>query len=160
MSSFDFSEPETLETTSAMSPVSQLSVFLHNQVGALLSLVRLLEDNHLGVLGLSLQDSADLTLVRMLVSDPESALLILRAEGISCASKPVVVVELREGTEDLSRALAALLSAEINIHHTYPLLVRPKDRPLIALYLDDCETGMEALSRCGFKVLTQDDLSR
>ena len=160
MPPFDYNEPDSVETTSGMSPVLQLSVFLHNQVGALLGLVKTLEDNHLEVLGLSLQDSADLTLVRMVVSDPESALILLLSHGISCASKPVVVVELNEGVEDLSRTLAALLSAEINIHHTYPLLVRPSDRPLLALYLDDCQTGMESLSRCGFKVLSQSDLSR
>jgi hypothetical protein len=74
--------------------------------------------------------------------------------------KDVVVVELGEGTHDLARALSALLGAEINIHHSYPLLVRPRDRALFALYLDDCETGREALSRSGFQVLSQDELSR
>jgi hypothetical protein len=147
-------------TTSAMSPVRQLSVFLHNRVGALLDLVRLMTEHKIEVLGLSLQDSADLTLVRMIVSDPETAQYQLQEKGISCVMKNVVVVELREGTQDLARALAALLGAEINIHHTYPLLVRPHDRALLALYLDDCETGVESLSRSGFKVLTQDDLSR
>lgn len=152
--------PSPPEITGALSPVRQFSVFLHNRVGALLDLVRMMNDHSIEVLGISLQDSADLTLVRMIVSDPEEAHLQLTAAGISCAMKDVVVVELREGTHDLARALSALLCAEINIHHSYPLLVRPHDRALFALYLDDCETGGEALSRSGFKVLSQDELSR
>ena len=146
--------------TRALSPVRQLSIFLHNRVGALLDLVRLMNEHSIEVLGLSLQDSADLTLVRMIVSDPENAQSHLLEQGISCAIKNVVVVELREATHDLARALAALLAAEINIHHSYPLLVRPNDRALFALYLDDCETGTEALGRGGFKLITQGDLSR
>ena len=147
-------------TTSAMSPVRQLSIFLHNRVGSLLDLVRLMNEHKIEVLGLSLQDSADLTLVRMIVNDPENAQHQLHEKGVSCAIKNVVVVELTEGSHDLARALTALLGAEINIHHCYPLLVRPHDRALLSLHLDDCETGGEALSRSGFKVLTQGDLSR
>ena len=154
------SPPTQPQTAHAQSPVRQLSVFLHNRVGALLDLVRLMNEHMIEVLGISLQDSADLTLVRMIVTDPETAHCQLHEKGISCVMKNVVVVELREGTHDLARALAALLQAEINVHHSYPLLVRPHDRALLALYLDDCETGGESLSRSGFKVLTQDDLSR
>jgi hypothetical protein len=160
MSSSAQTPPVHPPTTNATSPVRQLSVFLHNQVGALLGLVRIMNEHSIEVLGLSLQDSADLTLVRMVVSDPDRAFGVLTEQGISCAIKNIVVVELLEGSHDLARALAALLSAEINIHHTYPLLVRADQRALLALYLDDSETGSEALSRGGFKVVTQGDLSR
>ena len=160
MSSSSFGPPNPPEITGALSPVRQLSVFLHNRVGALLGLVRLMNEHSIEVLGLSLQDSADLTLVRMIVSDPDKAQLELTHQGSSCAIKDVVVVELREASHDLAKALAALLGAEINVHHSYPLLVRPHDRALFALYLDDCEVGGESLSRSGFKVLSQDELSR
>ena len=65
MSSSSFGPPNPPEITGALSPVRQLSVFLHNRVGALLGLVRLMNEHSIEVLGLSLQDSADLTLVRM-----------------------------------------------------------------------------------------------
>jgi hypothetical protein len=146
--------------TSASSPVTQLSVFLHNQVGSLLSLVRLLNDHKIEVLGLSVQDSVELTLVRLIVSAPEDAQCVFAEKGLACASKTIVVVELREGVHDLGHALAALLAAEINIHHSYPLLVRPAGKPLLALYVDDSDVGAEALNKAGFRVLSQGDLSR
>lgn len=144
----------------AEEPVHQLSVFLHNRVGALLSLVRLLKENDIEVLGLSVQDSVELTLVRLVVTDPGAAATVFEAEGHSCASKPIVVVELTQGAHDLGHALSALLTAEINIHHAYPLMVRPQARPLLALYVDDYEVGGECLAKCGFKVLCQAELSR
>ena len=57
--------PLTGETTQAKGPVRQLSVFLHNRVGALLSLVKKLNEHAIEVLGLSVQDSVELTLVRL-----------------------------------------------------------------------------------------------
>lgn len=146
--------------TNARSPVRQLSVFLHNQVGTLLSLVKLLNDNDIEVLGLSLQDSVDLTLVRLVTTDPDAAKDLFVEQGHSCAMKRVVVVELDEGAGQLCHVLAALLAAELNIHHSYPLLVRRRDMPLLALCVEDGEVGEEALRAAGFTVLCQDDLSR
>lgn len=159
--SFDPHTTSNVPTTvHAASPVRQVSAFLHNQVGALLALVKAMNEHSVEVLGVSLQDSADLTLVRMIVTDPDKAHALLVQQGISCAIKPVVVVELQQASHDLARALTALLAAEINIHHSYPLLVRADGNALLALYLDDSETGSEALSKAGFKVLSQGDLSR
>ena len=152
--------PFAADTTHAKSPVRQLSVFLHNRVGALLTLVKLLNEHQIEVLGLSVQDSVDLTLVRVIVTDPTHAEEVFIAAGHSCASKPIVVVELKQGVHDLSHALSGLLAAEINIHHSYPLMVRPNSRPLLALHVDDPEVGSESLSKCGFKVLSQDELTR
>lgn len=152
--------PLATETTRAKEPVRQLSVFLHNRVGALLSLVKLLNEHDIEVLGLSVQDSVELTLVRLVVTDPDAAKAVFEADGHSCASKPIVVVELKEGVHDLAHALSGLLAAEINIHHAYPLMVRPNGKPLLALYVDDYEIGGESLSKIGFKVLTQGELSR
>lgn len=160
MSSPSSSILNSLEITSANSPVRQLSVFLQNRVGAFLSLVKLLHDHDIVVLGYSLQDSVDLTLVRLIVTDPDSAKDLFEAQGYSCAIKNVVVVALAEGSPDLCMALASLLSAEINIHHSYPLMVRHQDKSLVALCLDDYETGEEALRKTGHQVLTQNDLSR
>ena len=152
--------PMTSSTTQATSPVKQLSVFLHNQVGALLGLVKLLHDHKVEVLGFSVQDSVEMTLVRLVVTDPDSAQQTLLQHGHSCATKTIVVVELKEGANDLGHALSALLAAEINIHHSYPLMSRPNGLALLALYLDDPEVGGESLSKCGYKVLSQGDLSR
>ena len=160
MSSAVDQPPVKPEITHARSPVRQISVFLYNRVGALLSIVKLLNEHDIEVLGLSVQDSVELTLVRLVVTDPDRAKTIFEADGHPCASKPIVVVELKEGVHDLGHALSGLLAAEINIHHSYPLMIRPNGKPLLALYTDDYEVGGESLTKCGFKVLSQEELSR
>lgn len=152
------SQEET--ATPAGTPVRQLSVFLQNRVGALMALVKLLAEHRIEVLGLSLQDTTELALVRLVPSDPETAQMLFIEKGIPHAVFPVTVVELRETDRSLVQALAALLSAEINISFSYPLLVRPSQHPVLVLHLDSPDVGSEVLSSAGFKVLMQEDLSR
>jgi hypothetical protein len=144
----------------AGTPVRQLSVFLHNRVGALMSLVKLLSEHHIEVLGLSLQDTTELALVRLVVSDPETTEMLFIEKGIPHVVFRVTVVELRETEHSLIKALSSLLSAEINIDFSYALFVRPAQNPVFVLHLDSPDVGAEVLSSAGFKVLTQEDLSR
>ena len=144
----------------AKTPVRQLSVFLDNRVGALMALVKLLNEHHIEVLGYSLQEAAEITILRMIVTDPDSAATLFMERGIAHTDSPMVVVELREGAHGLGQCLSALLTAEINIRSSYPLLTRPDQGALLALHVDDAEVGAEALNASGFRVLAQGELSR
>jgi hypothetical protein len=147
-------------STAEGSPVRQLTVFLQNRVGALMALVKLLGDHQIAVLGLSLQDSTELAIVRLIVSAPEDAQMVFIEKGIPHTILPVTVIELKETETSLPQALSALLGAEINISFSYPLLIRPGQNPVLVLHLDAAEFGAEVLGKAGFKVLKQEDLSR
>ena len=148
------------ESTTSSFPVQQFSIMLENRVGALASLVRLLNDNLIDVLGLSVQDSYDVTVVRMVVSDSETAETLFIEKGISFGACDLVVVEMRNGPSELGRCLRELLDAETNIHFCYPLMTQANNTSTIALRLDDTEFGISALQNCGFKILFQNDLAR
>lgn len=140
--------------------IRQLSVFLHNRVGTLNALVRLLHENTIEVLGLSVQESTELTIVRLILTDPELAETVFMERGIPHASSDVVVVELASADDSLRKCLATLLAAEINVRLSYPLLIQTGLHPRLVLHLDDADLGMDALERAGFRVLRQEDLSR
>jgi hypothetical protein len=141
-------------------PVKQLSVFLHNRVGALMSLVRLLKDHKIDVLGLSVQEATEMTLVRLVLSSPEDAETLFMERGIPHVIITLVVVELREGSHDFAHVLSTLLAAEVNIHVSYGILTRPGIYPLLAMHVDDPDIATDVLHHSGFKVITQGDLSR
>ena len=151
--------PAEAPTTNG-TPVRQLSVFLHNRVGALMALVKLLHENSIEVLGLSVQESTELTLARLVVSDPETAETLFMEKGIPYAACVLTVVQLHPMEGTLVHCLATLLAAEINIHFSYPLLVRLEVYPLLALYLDEPEMASDVLSKAGFRIILQEDLSR
>ena len=148
-------------STKKGSPVVQFTVMLENRVGALNSVVKLLNESHAEVLGVSLTDSADLTLARMVVSDPDLVMQRFLERGIPHSMKDVLIIELSGGATKLNECLAILLQAETNVHGCYPLLVRSeRDQPLMAFHLEDPEFAVGLLEQQGFQMLCQEDLSR
>ena len=146
--------------TTSGTAVRQIAVFLQNQVGAFLSIVRLLNDNQVVVLGLSIQESTDTTIVRLLASDPDTVLALFMERGIPFSTTDILVVELRHGAEGLADCLQALQDAETNINFAYPVLSQPNDLSALALSVEDAEFGVKVLHEAGFKLLYQEDLSR
>ncbi len=141
------------------SGVNQFSIFLPNKVGALLHVVKLLNERHVDVLAINVQDSADTAIVRVVVSDPESVQMTFQDHKIAYSVCELCVVELKEATE-LGKLLAALLQAEVNIFGSYALLMRPRGRSALALHVEDNECACAVLSSEGFSILSQADISR
>jgi hypothetical protein len=153
--------PETPTTEKLRSPlVRQFSVFLENKVGALLELTRTLKDANIHVCGISVVDTADSAVVRIVVDDPEKCREVLHEAGMPAGESNLVVVELPRGPEKLDLVLRTLVAAEVNILYTYSLMVRPNEKALLALSSDDPEYAREVLDKAGYKVMSQKDISR
>jgi len=140
--------------------VTQFSIFLSNRVGALLDVVRILNESHVHVLAVNVQDAADTAIVRIVVSDPESVQTIFLEHAVPFSVCDLVVVELKEGATELGRLLAALLAAECNIFGSYALLTRPRGRTALALHVEDNECAVSVLASHQFTILGQSDISR
>ncbi len=140
--------------------VLQFSVFLENKCGRLLVLTRLFEKTQIHVLGLSVVDTTDSAVVRLIMDDPDKTAELFRTHNISFGVTEVLVAELPHGPEALVSILIALLQAEINIYYVYSLLVRSRERPVLVLHVEDNELAHEVLGRQGFATLGQVDLSR
>lgn len=151
--------PPTTEKLAGES-VRQFTVFLQNKVGALLEVVKLLDQHNVVVLALSIQDSSESALARMVVSDPERVADLFQEARVPFGECEVMVIELPGGASDLAKMLTLLLAAEVNIFFSYPLLTRPRGRPAIVLHVDDTDCATVVLSRQGFAVLSQGDISR
>jgi hypothetical protein len=150
------------ETTSKMEGplVKQFSVFLPNKVGAMLDIVKMLNTNNTHVVAMSVSESTDSAIARIVVSDPERVEKLFRQNTVAFGVCEVVVVEMREVATQLVKLLAALFMAEVNVHFTYPLLTRPRGFAALALHVDDTECASSVLMGEGFKILSQSDISR
>ncbi len=150
------------ETTSKIDGplVRQFSVFLANKVGAMLEVVKLLNAHHVDVLALSISESTDSAIARIIVSDPDSVQNLFGEHNVAFGVCEMVVVEMTEVSGQLAKLLASLLMAEVNVHFTYPLLTRPHGFAAIALHVDDTDCASSVLRGEGFKILSQADISR
>lgn len=136
----------------------QFTVFLENKVGQLLELVRRFEGSRVRIVALSISDSGECAFVRFLLSHPEQGREILERAGLAIIESDLLGVELPDDQQPLLRICTALLQAEVNIIQAYPILVRPRGRPAVALMVDNTEMGMETLGNKGFTMVTEGDL--
>ena len=152
----------TTKTTEAIQHplVTQFSTFLENRIGALLDLTRTLSEANIHVCGISVVDTADAAMVRIVVDDPDRCRQVLHQAHIPANESVLIVVELPRGPEKLDNVLRHLVAAEVNIQYTYSLMVRPHDHALLALHCEDPGFAREVLVKAGFTVLTQKDISR
>lgn len=148
-------------TTKPSGPeVRQFSVLLHNRAGAMEALIKLLRQAGIELLGLSVQDSRDATVARIVVSDPEGAERVFIEKGIPHTTCLVVVVAMRDPGRELLECLRHLRLAETNIDFSYALLPHPEGRTLVAFHVEDHEFGQSVLHHAGMMVLNENDLSR
>ncbi|RIK84584.1 MAG: acetolactate synthase [Planctomycetota bacterium] len=138
--------------------IRQFTVFLENRVGQLLEVVRRFEASRVKIVALSVTGSAECAFARFLLSHPEQGREILERAGLALIESDLIGVELPESPQPLLKVCTALLQAEVNIIQTYPLMVRPRGRPVVALMVDNIEMAQETLAARGFTMITENDL--
>ena len=131
-----------------------------NHLGRLHDLSSLLKQHQVHILALTVLDTTDSAILRLVVDDPDRARTLLSEHGFPFTESRILVIEVADLESALHRALTALLEAEINIHYMYSFLVAPAGRPLLALSIEDYDVAAEALRRHQIPVLNQTDLSR
>ncbi len=139
--------------------VRQFAVFLDNKVGKLLELLKLFEDDAaVHVAALSVIDSSDHAVVRMIFSNADAARHLLRKHDYTFSELDLIVVQIGTG-QSLTKMCLFLLGAELNIRFVYPVLMRGGGEPCVALAVDDCHLSGQILMRKRFTLLGEDDLS-
>jgi hypothetical protein len=139
--------------------VRQFNVFIENRLGALLNVVKRFETTDIRIVSLTIIDSADCAIVRIVLSDPERALEIFHQANLPITESDLLVVQLPMGTQPLLEICKALLVAEIDVHYAYPLMVGPHGRAALAIHVDDHETAVSTLSEKGFVLFTEGDFN-
>lgn len=140
-------------------PVTQFSVFVPNRMGRMHEVVRWLAAQEVHIMALSVLDTTDSTIFRIVVDDPQGARRLLEEHSVAFTENPVVCVEI-DSEQQLQEVLAALVEAELNLHYTYPFLTRPADRSALAISIEHHDVAEDALRRHQFRVLYQGDISR
>jgi hypothetical protein len=134
----------------------QFSVFLPNRVGQLNELLRAMAENQLELLGISVFDSTDWAVARIVFSEPDKAREILARCKLAFTECQVLLVVL-QSARTLGEATQVLLAAELNVHFAYPLLANHEGQPVMVVNVDDHELAIQALTQHKFKLLGHED---
>lgn len=137
--------------------VRQVSVFMENRVGQLLRLTQTIDNADVKIVALSILDSADFAVVRLMFDKPDEALEALHAAGFAVSVTELLAVVLPKGNRGLLAVWSALLSSEVNVGYVYPLIPLAAG-PAIALSVDSLEIAIDTLQQHKFTLLSEADL--
>lgn len=138
--------------------IQQLSVFLENREGRLDEVLTVLADNGVNIVALSLADTSDYGMLRMIVSDPQRGKQALKDAGITAMLTDVVALRVPHATGYLSRAMHQIVEGEVNVEYMYAF-ANGSDAAAV-LKSDDPGRVIDILKGSGFDVYSADEAYR
>ncbi|MGE5599434.1 MAG: ACT domain-containing protein [Bacteroidota bacterium] len=133
--------------------VKQISVFLENKSGRLARVARTLGDRRINIRALSIADTTDFGILRLIVSDPEQALSSLKAEGFSVSVTEVIAVQVPDRPGGLAGILSVLDKADINIEYMYAFVGKSLDDAVVVFRVEEIDRAIGLLSGHGVTLL-------
>ena len=128
--------------------IQQLSVFLENRQGRLDEVLSVLAGNDVNIVALSLADTTEYGMLRMIVSDPNKGKAVLREHGITAMLTDVVALRVPHETGSLSKAMHQIMEGEINVEYMYASVYGVHNRAVLIFRFDDTDSAIEKLSGC------------
>jgi len=133
--------------------VEQISIFIENKSGRLAEITRILGDAGVNIRALSLADTSDFGILRLIVNDVETAKSILKEKGFTVSKTEVVAVEVPDCPGGLSSLLQTLDANQINVEYMYAFVERCGGNAVIIFRFDETDKAIDALNGSGFSVL-------
>ena len=138
--------------------IQQLSVFLENREGRLDEVLSVLAGNDINIVALSLADTSEYGMLRMIVSDPHKGRMALKEVGITSMLTDVVALRVPHATGSLSKAMHQIVDGEVNIEYMYAFA--NGDDAAAVLKSDDPARVIDILKGSGFDVYSADEAYR
>jgi hypothetical protein len=129
----------------SMEPATQLAIFLSNRPGALARVCEALAKAEINIHALATSDTVDHAVIRMVVSDPTKALMLLGESGVLALENDVLMIESENHPGILAQIAERLSKAEVNIEYAYMAATTKSDRGLIILRASDVDKAHRAL---------------
>ncbi|SMB89376.1 ACT domain protein [Desulfonispora thiosulfatigenes DSM 11270] len=133
--------------------IKQISVFLQNEKGRLEKLIYILSENDLNIRALSIADTEEFGVLRLIVNDPDKAKNVLNEKGFRVSETEVIAVEVPDVPGGLAGALHKLTEKGINIDYMYAFLTKKSDFANVIFRVEDTQKAEEVLNAAGVKVL-------
>jgi len=138
--------------------VKQICVFLENRKGRLAELTHLLGENKINIRAISLADTSDFGIVRLIVNDTEKAYQVLKKAELTASINNVIAVEVSDKPGGLASVLAILQSAGQNVEYLYGFLEKKTDKAIMIFRFDEIDAAVNVLKEQGVSLLSDQEL--
>ena len=140
--------------------IRQLTVFVENRQGAMAEVTGELASYNVDLRALSMADTQEFGVLRLMVKDVDAALAVLREAGHIVNVTPVIAVKISDTPGRLAQALSVLDAANINIEYLYAFLTRTEKHAYVVLRVEDNDAATNALISAGFKLVEEGDIQK
>lgn len=138
--------------------VEQISIFLENRAGRLEEVTRILAENQISIRALSLADTSDFGILRLIVSDHEKAKKALKENGFTVGRTSVVAVEVDDQPGGLNAILQILSAGGVNVEYMYAFVQQSSKTAIIVFRFDKTDQAIELLQQKGLHIIPGDTL--
>lgn len=138
--------------------VTQVSLFLENKPGHLQSALKVLADEKINILTLTIAEVSDFGIVRMIVNNPDRAVHALKENRFTCSTTDVLAIELTDEAGSLLAALDTFSKRQLNIEYMYAFTEKRGDKAVMIFRFDDIEAAKKALQEEGYNIVKKIDI--
>lgn len=140
--------------------IKQLTVFVQNRKGSIATVTDILAKNDINMRALSIAETEDFGILRLIVNDEKAAEKVLLEQGYLIKVVDVVGVKIGDAPGKLTAALDVLDKADINVEYLYAFMARTEKHAYVVLRVEDNDSAENALTTAGFKLITEADINK
>ncbi|MFH2060306.1 MAG: ACT domain-containing protein [Pseudomonadota bacterium] len=138
--------------------VEQLAVFLENKSGRLAEITSILADNNINIRALSVADTADFGILRLIVDKVEDAKRILKDNGFTVGKTTVIAVGVPDRTGGLAGVLKIINDAGLNVEYMYSFVNKRSEDAILIFRFDEVDKAIKALQDNGVTIMTGEQI--
>jgi hypothetical protein len=138
--------------------VEQISIFLENKSGRLADVASVLAQAGINIRALSLADTTDFGILRLIVNDTEKAKQVLKENGFTVGKTEVIAVEVFDRPGGLADILTIMKNNGINVEYMYAFVQKSGGNAIIIFRFDELEKAIETLQKGGIKILKGEEI--
>lgn len=138
--------------------IKQLSVFVENRTGRMAEITQVIGDAGVDIRALSLADTSDFGILRLIVDKPDLAFEAFRAAGITVSLTDVIAVSIEDKPGAFARAIKIMSDAGIGIEYMYAFNSRSKSNALVIMRIENIDEGIETIRKSGIRVLDSNEI--
>ena len=140
--------------------IKQLTVFVQNKKGTVVAVTDILSKNNINIRALSIAETQDFGILRLIVNDEKAAEAVLAENGYLIKVIDVIGVKIGDEPGKLTAALDVLDKANINVEYLYAFMARTEKHAYVVLRVEDNDVAQNVLTEAGFKMISEADINK
>jgi hypothetical protein len=140
--------------------IQQISVFLENKPGRLAHVAQVLRDNSINIRALTIADTSDFGILRMIVNNPDKAYEVLKTAGFTVKVNTIIAVEIDDRKGVFYDLMNLCDTNDLNVEYTYSFVEQYSNKAILFLRIENSDKAIDVFTKQGYKLLTTDEAKK